>query len=403
MPISKAIIDGLSENSPSISRINLSNESLNKKDILDLSNALKGNTNLSRISLKNNKLDDELIEIFAQVLPYTTITSLNLDNNKITLHGLIKLSNFLKESYVKELTLRGNLIDEACNDRLSLSTVIEGNSVLKILDLSDNKLAGLAKTDFFEQLQSNIILNKLSLEKANLGDDIGFLIAKLLQVNNSISFLNLSYNYLTDNSTVNIAFSLRKNTGLKTIWLKKNSISNLTLAEFIFVSQLNKGLTSINLMHNAISVNSQTPSILLSSGDGKNSNLTVINDQINFIHNKIKNRAISLLNISRILFNFSASATVEAPLLALPPEIKLMILEKLTSSLLAIEQVKKIISFGADKKTISSSTKEGFLNSIDHVKSAKPLVSPHRHLFFADESTAVDSRVNSDFFSNLGV
>lgn len=384
MTIDKEIIQEISDNSEKQKSVDLSNKKLQYEDIVLLSNALQNNTRLGKLSLRGNQLDDRSILLLAGVLPSTHLLTLDLSDNRITAEGLQGLAKAIKSSRLQHLDVSSNEIEHSCTQAISPCGILENNALTE-LNLSKNKLSGLAKTNFFERLKASTTLQRLSLEKCGLADEEGDWVADVLQTNHSLLFLNLSENALTDNSTVNIAYSLRNNKTLKTIWLKKTALSNQTLAEFYFTCEVNDSLESVNLMHNKISptlpqAKSTKASILLTKKQRDPvSQVATLIDHIQRVDILVKRKSIDLLLFSRILCCFKPED--KTPILELPPEIKVYILSFVAENLLSLGQIYSILNYAQDKKTLGQSS-DTFFNSVSCIKSVKLLSNNHLQRFF---------------------
>lgn len=380
MAIEKKLIERIIANAIELTSLDLSNQDLNYEDLVTLANALENNRNLRSLSLRGNLLDDRSIALLAHSLPLTAIRSLDLSNNCITVRGLAELARHAK---VETLNMRSNKIEELNEDEVSVSSILD-NLFLTSLDLSNNRLKELEKTDFFAKLKSTTRLQRLSLESTYLNDESGQLIADCLQSNRSLIFLNISDNNLTDSSAVNLAYNLRKNTILEQIWLIRNKITNKTLAEFHFACEENKSLKVINLFHNAISPSlaefsvTESPIKLLSKKRSRKQQTPTNNVQdliaeVNDLFRPAEKKGVFLLILCRFLYCFQEEIEGEiAPILLIPTELKFQILNYLTEELFTPNQVDKIIKYSADKSTLGKA-KDSFFYAIDCRKSSRLL------------------------------
>ncbi|XP_053613472.1 leucine-rich repeat-containing protein 74B-like [Plodia interpunctella] len=155
-----------------------------------------------------------------------TLRSLNLSKNELGDQGVELLANvFLKGFDLRKLNLSFNKITG--RSFLVLSEAFEANNKLTHLDLSWNIISSSPK-EFF--VLCTLLSVNLSLEELNLswnslnGDHMGNAI-KILLANPKVRLLNLSNNKLAGKAVKDIGMNLRKAKKLETLDLSYNPLS----------------------------------------------------------------------------------------------------------------------------------------------------------------------------------
>lgn len=161
--------------------------------IRSLSNVLKNNVSLTKIDLGNNYIyKNDVNYLWKALLSNTTLTSLNLDNNKI-----------------------GEEIEEDdLIENITLGDVLKVNSILTEISLSWNYLNNDDIKDICEGLRANTSLNSLSLSNNEIDDEGINYINEVLKVNKTLNTLNLKRNHISNITKQSLFDTLKNNTSL---------------------------------------------------------------------------------------------------------------------------------------------------------------------------------------------
>ena len=115
------------------------------------------------------EIDDELAKALAKILPYTTLTSLDLGGNNIGYSGAKYLAEALKDNTtLTSLYLVGNYIGYSGIN--ALAGALKDNTTLTSLDLGGNDIGYSGAKYLAEALKDNITLTSLDLNGNNIGD-----------------------------------------------------------------------------------------------------------------------------------------------------------------------------------------------------------------------------------------
>lgn len=183
MPIHPEILRRLKENDPTLVELDLNRDfgasrgSFADKDIITLCDALKMNTSLQSMELKEHEISDE----GAQALARTNLIRLNLTGNKI---GVAGARAFASNKKLTTLNLYNNELGDAG------AIIIAQNTSLISLNIGWNFIGD----EGAEALSANRTITELHLDSNNIGDRG----AQALASNNSLLVLGLKTNRITD-------------------------------------------------------------------------------------------------------------------------------------------------------------------------------------------------------------
>uniref|UniRef100_A0A672QYE7 Uncharacterized protein n=1 Tax=Sinocyclocheilus grahami TaxID=75366 RepID=A0A672QYE7_SINGR len=152
------------------------------------------------VELNNCKLTEKSCSVLATVLSSKTILKeMNLNNSRLLNSGVKEICEGLKNPVceLKILNLRKcGLTEESCS---ALATVLRSNSSLKELDMSNNNLQDSGVKKLQNGLENtNCTLQKLSLRKCGLTEESCSALATVLRSNSSLKELDMSNNNLQD-------------------------------------------------------------------------------------------------------------------------------------------------------------------------------------------------------------
>jgi hypothetical protein len=151
-----------------------------------MAEALKVNTTLTTLGLRNNQIGNDGAKLIAEALKINkTLTTLNLGGNNIDKDGAELIADALKE-----------------------------NKTLTTLNLYHNNIGKDGAKVIADALKVNKTLNTLNLGWNKIDDDGAKLIAKALETNKTLTTLNLGWNNIDKDGVELIADALEVNRGI---------------------------------------------------------------------------------------------------------------------------------------------------------------------------------------------
>jgi len=253
-------------------------ESFGIKELRLLSKALRTNSTLTTLNLKENKIGDAGAQALSEALETNkTMTTLDLSDNEIGDAGAQALSDALMTNNILTLLgLKKNKIGDA--GAQALSEALKTNKTLTKLDLQDNSIWFKGLVAFSEALQTNVtlvtltmwsnnfkktvVLNLLedlktksttwNLHRSWIGDNGAQALSDELKTNITLTTLDLRSNSIRDNGAQALAEALRTNKTLTTLELQSNKIGEEGGQALSEALETNNTLTTLNLYHNSI-------------------------------------------------------------------------------------------------------------------------------------------------------
>ncbi|MBL0941972.1 MAG: SEL1-like repeat protein [Alphaproteobacteria bacterium] len=206
-----------------------------------LSQALQHNTSLRTLDLRGNQIEEEGMRVLTGVLKHNaTLTNLYLSNNEIGREGM-KMSTRVP-GYYERWIKRSSMFAE----------LLHPYSILQTLDLKGNKIWAMGVKMMCEALKNNSTLTILKLQGNKIGNRGAKEMANALQANITLTHLHLSDNEIGDKGVRELSNSLKNNPTLNLLALGKNCITDeggKTLGEAL---QHNTSLTKLDLHDNQI-------------------------------------------------------------------------------------------------------------------------------------------------------
>ncbi|WP_454785083.1 hypothetical protein [Legionella sp. WA2024007413] len=238
------------QHNTTLKEIDLSNTSLDVKGITKIANALQDNTSLKILKLGGCSvagMTNSLLEILSK---HPSLEELNLNNCGLQFDD--GLSQLLTESdSLKNLNLGTNFFGNYYSDYLTNG--LKNNKNLIKLDLGS---CGL-DASYPEQLEAltkalmvHPALTHLNLSSNGLDSTKYPVAAELVKNNSSLTHLNLSKNTMDDKGVQHLATALQSNNALATLILSKNQISNEGLKHLSEALQQNNTLVHLDLAQN---------------------------------------------------------------------------------------------------------------------------------------------------------
>lgn len=232
--------------------------------------------NLNEFKLNSSVNNTELIPILSTLDKNNSLTSLNLNNNRIKFHEIHILGQVLETNKkLKHIYLKNNLIRSRGAATLFYS--LQFNTVLQELDLEKNQIGPLA----YKSWISNNSLTVLNLKLNNISTASGLLIANILKTDNHLTNLNLSQCQLGYTSIKYITTALQQNTTLRVLLLSDNDLCPQSGIQLAGLLAVNNSIRTLDLTKNdiqALGVTAIMKSLVRNSG--------LVN--LNLAHNNIR-------------------------------------------------------------------------------------------------------------------
>ena len=206
--------------------LDLGNNNIPQEACDELALAIKSNKHLKKLWLNNSNLHSSTNVILKILTTITTLTVLNLYNNKLT-EGAdeILASVIMHNTGLEELCLNGTNLGVGT---LKLAQALQCISTLRILDLGNNNIPQEACDELALAIKSNKHLKKLLLNNSNLHSSTN-VILKILTTITTLTVLNLYNNQLTEGADEILASVIMHNTGLEELCLNGTNLGVGTL------------------------------------------------------------------------------------------------------------------------------------------------------------------------------
>ena len=235
-----------------LTKLDLSNNYISDQGAAGLAEALKQNTGLARLDLASNKIYDDGAAVLAEALKQnTSLTRLYLANNMIRGHGTARLAEALKgNTNLRRLNLSKNQISD--QDAAGLAEALKQNGSLTRLDLAGNTIHDDGAAGLAEALKHNTSLTQLDLGDNSISDQGAAGLAEALKQSTSLTRLHLSENSISDQGAAGLAEALKQSTSLTRLHLSENSIRDQGAAALAEALKQNTSLTQLDLSKNQI-------------------------------------------------------------------------------------------------------------------------------------------------------
>jgi hypothetical protein len=133
MPIPEKLLEQIRKNDPDVTELDLKKLGLGKQDMVVLAEALKCNKIVKKLILDKNNIDDEGLDILAEVLFGTAIEIFSIADNHISATGL---GDFYKKIFsakakLTEINLQGNCSIKAFYEHLPQGMINSSSSSSK--------------------------------------------------------------------------------------------------------------------------------------------------------------------------------------------------------------------------------------------------------------------------------
>jgi len=252
--------------SPSLQKLDVSNNNLNVVAIRKLANAIRGAVNLKSLMMKSNGIDENAAKALAHSLrDKCGLEVLDLGVNRISTTGATEISQALKNNTVlKVLNLHNNSIDSSAADEIS-SMITNKNKLIE-LDISQNNLKSEGITKIAKALQLLNTLKVLNVGTNEITPEASIHMALVLKNNPSLESLNVSQNKLQTSGCINLCRALRNHhLSLKFFDISHNEIKPEAAQEIGHTLKGKRALEVLNISMNKFETKMNTIIVSLKS------------------------------------------------------------------------------------------------------------------------------------------
>ena len=229
------------------------NFQLGDDDIVDISNSLKTNTTLKRMSAGRCNITEKGGKAIGDALMVNrSLQVLDLSDNPISA-GVVHIAESLKHNHsLLEINFDRCGITEKESQSLAIS--LKENKSLQTLILNWNILSDRGAAHMADCLRHNKCLKKLDISFCGLSDPGMKSLASVLEMNGSLEELNFSGNdAVTGVGLMALGECLKRNKGLKTLKTARCGISEKGGKSIGDALMVNRSLQSLDLRDNPIS------------------------------------------------------------------------------------------------------------------------------------------------------
>jgi Ran GTPase-activating protein (RanGAP) involved in mRNA processing and transport len=250
--LTATLLQRIQKNDPTLSSLDLRNNSIGDAGATDLANALRVNTTLNSLDLGWNNIGAAGAKDLANALRVNkTLNSLVLSFNNIGAAGAKDLANALRvNKTLNSLVLRNNSIGAA--GATDLANALRVNKTLSSLVLCFNNIGAAGAKDLANALRVNKTLNSLVLSFNNIGAAGAKDLANALRRNTTLNSLDLGSNNIGAAGAKDLANALRRNTTLSSLVLRGNKIGAAGAKDLANALRRNTTLNSLDLGSNNI-------------------------------------------------------------------------------------------------------------------------------------------------------
>lgn len=214
--------------------------------------ALRANRMLHILSLNNNAIGDRGARAIAEGLTFNdSIKVINLSECRIGVEGGKAIAEGLKHNgSLSYLSLSNNEVGDKGGE--ALAEALKANRTLRTLYLNNNKIQGEGGQAIGNSLKENRVLRFLSLVSNQIGREGSKAIGDALQINDTLRHLNLDRNNINDEGARMIAEGVKRNHSLYILSLGENLIGNEGGKAFAEALKVNTALWVLELTRNRI-------------------------------------------------------------------------------------------------------------------------------------------------------
>eukprot|EP01125_Pyxidicula_operculata_P006329 TRINITY_DN2199_c0_g2_i2.p1 TRINITY_DN2199_c0_g2~~TRINITY_DN2199_c0_g2_i2.p1 ORF type:complete len:1168 (-),score=315.14 TRINITY_DN2199_c0_g2_i2:335-3838(-) len=235
----------------SLTSLNLGQANVNNTGAMQIAYALKGNSTLTELYLKGQKIKDLGISYVLNALqPNRVVKIFGLEGVPLSDHVALELSFFLKMSpSINTLTLVKNHLSEVGFGHIA--DHVEKSNTLVSFVIADNKLGDPAGLKIAKILKSNSTLTRINLDGVKLTDVSFIAIAESLKVNKTLKLLSVADNQCTDVGLVEFSQTLASNNYISELNLANNKLTEKGASYIANVLFTNTTLKYLDLSGNS--------------------------------------------------------------------------------------------------------------------------------------------------------
>ncbi|RNA15208.1 leucine-rich repeat-containing 74A-like isoform X2 [Brachionus plicatilis] len=237
------------------SSISLNNYGLTSTGILALTFALKNNITVSKLDLSGNEIGSSGLRHLSILLEESiSITDLNISRNFVGSQGVKYLEDILKKNrYLKDVDISSNNFND--EDGVLLIESLEDSSITH-LNLSQNKLGDKSGIAIGKWLADNGNLIELNLSWNHFRKKGAVSICKGIWDNNYLKKINLAWNGFGSEGAEMLGKALAHNVILEELDLRSNRIGPTAFASLAVCFKDNNSLKRLIIGKNNITTDS---------------------------------------------------------------------------------------------------------------------------------------------------
>lgn len=242
----KAVVDVMNRNQ-SLSTLYLYKTSFGDDERGEIASALRNNRTLKEFRMILTNVGEKGAGDIAEVLRHNkTLEVLKLGGNSFGNCGVSTIINCLQNnSTLKTLHLNNNRI--GTKGALAIADVIRDNITLEDLDLGSNSFGSDGGVAIARSLLVNKSIKKLSMPHTSIRTEGAKAMAKVIAHNTVLKDLNLDYNYSIDeDGFIAIATALRANVTLEKLSMVKDNLGENIWEAFHSALEKNSSLQELN-------------------------------------------------------------------------------------------------------------------------------------------------------------
>ena len=197
-----------------------------------------------------NKKDAKFIAEYLKI--NTLLKIIDFSNNTFNDTSIITIVRELlyNTSIIKFNISNNNISDSDAN---VIAVFLQHNKTLRELNINKNKIGDYGAKYIANALIHNNILTLINISYNNIGERGAIDIAELLKVNSSIKMINISGNIIKDRGVIAIAKALETNKTLKYLLINNCNIGDFGANAIAHLLQKNKNLSHLLINNNNIS------------------------------------------------------------------------------------------------------------------------------------------------------
>ncbi|KAJ3411472.1 hypothetical protein HDV05_002161 [Chytridiales sp. JEL 0842] len=242
--------------------IDLSYNEIGDSGAATIADYLRDDRHLRTFRLNCNNIGTEGCIALSQALMVNeTLSTFDISYNPLMTEGgmhmasMLQVNNGLTRLYIAGCTLEASAL-------IALSTVLQNNQFLEVLDISDNvsprnRLSQSMENDIMmhisKMIRINDTLNELYLSKMGISDwTMCNLLSSAIRSNTTLKTLDLSCNRITRDGGVALCQALCENNSIRVLKLSCCSLQDEGADAVAVMLLHNKSLASLYLDHNSI-------------------------------------------------------------------------------------------------------------------------------------------------------